>query len=359
MINDHNLPSIALSIKKIAKEMGFQDCGISDTELTDAENFLFQWLKNKFHGEMDYMQKHGSKRSRPNDLIPDTCRVISVRMDYFPPHAKEAWSVINDNTAAFISRYALGRDYHKVLRNRLQKLAKKIEELVGPYQYRVFVDSAPVMEKAIAEKAGLGWIGKHSNLLSRDAGSWFFLGEIYVDIPLPSDETSSFHCGDCTSCIDACPTNAIIAPFQVDARRCISYLTIEHKGPIPVEFRQAMGNRIYGCDDCQLVCPWNRFSEDTAETDFSVRHQLDDVTLLELFNWDETTFLANTEGSAIRRIGYERWQRNIIVALGNSTSSAEIIAALTLKLSNSNDYLAEHIEWSLAQLKNSATFQHP
>lgn len=350
--NEHLMHSLVLTIKNLARDMGFQGCAITDTDLNDAENHLFKWLEKKFHGEMDYMQRHGTKRSRPAELEPGTCRIISVRMEYSPPAAKDSWSVIKDNEAAFVSRYALGRDYHKVMRNRLQKLAKKIEEVIGTYQYRVFVDSAPVLEKAIAEKAGLGWIGKHTNLISKDAGSWYFLGEIYVDIPLPTDEKSSFHCGDCKACIDACPTQAIVAPFQVDARRCISYLTIEHKGTIPVEFRKAMGNRIYGCDDCQLVCPWNRFSQESIEQDFSIRHNLDDIGLLELFLWDEEIFLKKTEGSPIRRIGYERWQRNIIVALGNASATPEIISALEKKLVTSNEYLAEHIQWSLTQLNN-------
>lgn len=348
--NEQLMFSLASEIKRLARDMGFQACAIADTDLTDAENFLFQWLDKKYHGEMDYMEKHGTKRSRPAQLEPGTCSIISVRMDYSSPAAKESWSVIHDKQSAFISRYALGRDYHKVMRNRLQILANKIEELIGPFKYRVFVDSAPVLEKAIAEKAGLGWIGKHSNLISKDAGSWYFLGEIYVDIPLPTDDKSTFHCGDCTACIDACPTQAIVAPFQVDARRCISYLTIEHKAPIPVEFRKAMGNRIYGCDDCQLVCPWNRFSHETSEKDFAIRHNLDDISLLELFLWDEATFLKKTEGSPIRRIGYERWQRNIIVALGNANTTPEIIKALQNKLTKANEYLAEHIHWALRQL---------
>jgi len=331
--------------------MGFQGCAISDTDLHEAENYLSEWIADKHYGEMDYMHKHGTKRSRPDELAPGTCRIISVRMEYFPPAAKDAWGVLEDNTAAYISRYALGRDYHKLMRNRLQKLAKKIEAFAGDFKFRVFVDSAPVLEKAIAEKAGLGWIGKHTNLINKNAGSWFFLGEIYVDIPLPIDKKSQNHCGDCTACIETCPTQAILSPFKLDARRCISYLTIEHKGPIPKEFRKAMGNRIYGCDDCQLVCPWNRFSKDTEEQDFKIRHSLDDVSLLALLAWDEETFLKNMEGSAIRRIGYECWQRNIIVALGNAKPTSTIIEALQAKLTEANDYIAEHIQWSLEQLR--------
>lgn len=338
-------------IKQKAKDLGFQACGIADTQLTEAENHLFRWLSKGYHGEMSYMEKHGTKRSRPQELEPGTCRVISVRMDYFPPQAKEPWSVLQNQNAAYVSRYALGRDYHKVLRKKLKQLANYITQTAGVHQSRVFVDSAPVLEKALAEKAGLGWIGKHSNLLSRDAGSWFFLGELYVDIPLIPDKATAFHCGDCTACIDACPTKAIVGPFEVDARRCISYLTIEHKGSIPIEFRQAMGNRIYGCDDCQLVCPWNRFGQPTNEQDFSIRHSLDDIDLLTLFAWDEETFLTCTEGTAIRRIGYERWQRNIAIALGNSQPSEATLKALRDKLVHASGYLAEHIQWAIEQLE--------
>lgn len=351
-LSEQFLYELSLKIKSLANSLGFQACGISDIKLSEAESFLRTWLEKKYHGEMAYMEKHGSKRSRPEELEPGTCRVISVRMDYFPPRAKEAWSVIHDNNAAYISRYTLGRDYHKLMRHRLQQLATHIQELVAETKYRAFVDSAPVMEKAIAEKAGLGWIGKHTNLLSRDAGSWYFLGELYINLPLPVDTKSSFHCGDCKVCIDACPTQAIVAPFKLDARRCISYLTIEHKGPIPIEFRKAMGNRIYGCDDCQLVCPWNRFSHETEEADFKIRHKLDDITLLELFLWDEEMFLKNTEGSAIRRIGFERWQRNITIALGNAEATPEIIHALQNKLASASDFLAEHIHWALRQLNH-------
>ena len=355
--NPQLLQVLSSRIKKLAADLGFQACAISDTDLTQAERYLFNWLDKQYQGDMDYMRKHGSKRSRPVELEPGTRRIISLRMNYFPPAAKDAWQVINDSHAAFISRYALGRDYHKLMRQKLQKLAKEIELLIGPFQYRVFVDSAPVLEKAIAEKAGLGWIGKHTNLINKNSGSWFFLGEIYVDIPLPTDEATSFHCGDCTACIEACPTNAIVAPFELDARKCISYLTIEHHGSIPLEYRQVMGNRIYGCDDCQLVCPWNRFGKDSEEPDFAIRHSLDDVSLLTLFQWDEATFLKNTEGSAIRRIGYERWQRNIAVALGNATHSAEIVEALQNKLATASELVAEHIQWALHQLRSPDEMQ--
>ena len=345
----HDPLLLAQKIKSWGKVFGFQQIGISDTSLTQTESQLQQWLKQQFHGSMNYMEKHGLKRCRPQELEPGTISIISARMDYYPKKSRAAWDVLNNKSLAYVSRYALGRDYHKVLRKRLQLLAKKIEQEIGPFGFRVFVDSAPVMEKAIAEKAGLGWIGKHSNLLSREAGSWFFIGEIYVDIALPSDKALTSHCGKCTACIDDCPTQAIVAPYTVDARRCISYLTIENKDSIPVEFRKAMGNRIYGCDDCQLVCPWNRFSEPSSEEDFSVRHDLDSVTLLTLFSWDEAMFLKNTEGSAIRRIGYESWIRNIAVALGNAEFSEEIVKQLEEKLTDSTPMVKEHIEWALSQ----------
>ena len=344
--------SLSQQIKSWGKSLGFQAVGISDLDLTEAESHLTSWLADKNHGSMSYMAKHGIKRTRPALLEPGTLRIISARMDYFPKNAKDPWEVLNDNQQAYISRYSLGRDYHKLLRQRLKKLAEKITTEVGPFGFRVFVDSAPVMEKAIAEKAGLGWIGKHSNLLSREAGSWFFIGEIYVDIPLKIDDKLNSHCGDCTACIDECPTQAIVSPYRVDARRCISYLTIENKKAIPIEFRRAMGNRIYGCDDCQLVCPWNRFSSNTNEQDFVIRHHLDDIALLELFQWNEETFLKNTEGSAIRRIGYQSWLRNLAVALGNADHSDKIITALQEKYSAANDIAKEHINWALEQHKN-------
>jgi len=345
---------LAQQIKAWGQAFGFQQVGISDTNLEEAGAHLNAWLDNQFHGDMDYMHKHGSKRYRPEELEPGTYRIISVRMDYAPGGITPYEDLLAQPDKAAISRYALGRDYHKVLRKRLQQLAKKIEAEVGAFGYRVFTDSAPVMEKAIAEKAGLGWIGKHSNVLNAKAGSWFFLGEIYTDLDLPVDEKASFHCGSCRRCLDACPTQAIVAPFKVDARRCISYLTIENHGPIPVEFRAAMGNRIYGCDDCQMVCPWNKFASPSAETDFSPRHQLDDIDLLSLFDWDEETFLRNTEGSPIRRIGYQAWQRNIAVALGNSNGGAEIVAALQNKLNSASPMVREHIEWALDNLSAHA-----
>ena len=288
--------------------LGFQQLGITDTDLGEHRERLLQWLDEGFHGDMGYMQKHGDKRYRPELLVTGTQRVISVRMDYFPPDAADAEQVLREPSLGYISRYALGRDYHKLMRKRLQQLVDMIRQQTAAFGFRVFVDSAPVLEKALAEKAGLGWIGKHTNLLSREAGSWFFLGEIYTNLPLPVDAAKpESHCGTCTACIDICPTRAIVAPYRLDARRCISYLTIELHGAIPPEFRTAIGNRIYGCDDCQLVCPWNRFSQPTPETDFFSRHPLDAPDLVELFCWDEATFLRNTEGSAIRRIGHQRW----------------------------------------------------
>ena len=349
-------PQLLQQITDWSLELGFQQLGVSDIELSEHEKHLENWIASGYHGEMDYMHKHGSKRSHPEELVKNTCRVISVRMDYMPPDCELSDSVLENSELGFISRYALGRDYHKVMRNRLQKLATKISDKIGDFGYRVFVDSAPVLEKALAEKSGLGWIGKHSNLINQKAGSWFFLGEIYTDLPLPissNDTNSHNHCGTCTSCIDICPTQAIVAPYQVDARRCISYLTIELHGSIPIEFRKAIGNRIYGCDDCQLCCPWNRFSTPTAEQDFLTRHPLDAPSLIDLFLWDEKTFLNNTEGSAIRRIGYQSWIRNIAVALGNANTSEPVIQALTLQKNQMTklgfDMVVEHIDWALAQ----------
>ncbi len=350
-----NFQTLADQIKNWGRELGFQEMGISDTELSVEENYLQQWLGQNYHGEMDYMARHGTARARPQELVPGTVRVISVRLNYVAPNAKESWDVIEDSEAAFISRYALGRDYHKVLRAKLQKLADKIQAEVGEFSYRVFTDSAPVMEVALARKAGLGWRGKHTLLLSRDAGSMFFLGELYTNLPLPVDGDTTEHCGSCTKCIDICPTQAIVAPYKLDARRCISYLTIEHKGPIPEEFREAMGNRIYGCDDCQLICPWNKYAQLAGETDFQIRHHLDDVTLIELFNWTEQQFIDRMAGSAIRRIGYEQWRRNIAVAMGNALRSelAEdrkqlVRAALQIVHGAASALLKEHITWALA-----------
>ena len=301
---------------------------------------------------MDYMANHGTKRSRPAELIPGTLRVVSLRMNYAPPHARDSWEVLGDDNQAFISRYALGRDYHKLLRSRLAKLADKIRDEVSDYNGRVFTDSAPVMEVELASKAGLGWRGKHTLLLSREHGSWFFLGEIYLNLPLPIDTPRDEHCGSCTKCIEVCPTQAIIAPYQLDARKCISYLTIEHKGHIPEQFRPLLGNRIYGCDDCQLVCPWNRFAQTTQEADFIVRHGLDDKSLIELFNWDEATFKNKLAGNAIYRIGHEQWLRNIAVALGNASKSPEILNALQSRSAHPSELVRAHVLWALEQQAN-------
>ena len=336
-----------------ATEFGFQSVGVSNIDLKDEEVYLKQWLAKGFHGDMDWMERHGNKRTRPAELIPETLSIISVRMDYLPTETHDPIMVLNHPERAYVSRYALGRDYHKVMRSRLQKLADKINQYLEPYneemKYRVFVDSAPVMEKPIAVKAGLGWVGKHTNVLSQDAGSWFFLGEIYTNLPLPESQAVTNHCGDCTACIDICPTKAIIKPYELDSRRCISYLTIEHKGVIPEEFRKPMANRIYGCDDCQLVCPWNRFAVNTDETDFEIRNNLDAASLLDLFAWTEEEFLKKLEGTAIRRIGIERWYRNIAIALGNAPSSPKIINALREKYETSTEIVKEHIDWALKQ----------
>ena len=352
-MNDTNQPidfaNLTLTIKSWGQELGFQQVGISDIDLHKHEQHLQQWLKSGYHGQMEYMQRHGTKRSRPDELIPGTLRVISVRMDYWPGDATDAQQTLDDPATAYVSRYALGRDYHKVLRARLKKLAQKIEQSTGEFNYRVFVDSAPVLEKALAEQSGIGWIGKHTNVINEKAGSWFFLGELYTDIPLIVDQAAQNHCGSCQSCIDICPTAAIIAPYKLDARRCISYLTIELRGSIPLEFRPLLGNRIYGCDDCQMVCPWNKFAQATEENDFSPRHQLDTSTLIALFNWDEEIFLERTEGSAIRRIGYECWMRNIAVALGNAETCIEVTSALQLKKDHPSELIREHTLWALQQ----------
>lgn len=345
-----DLIQLKKEIKSWGKELGFQQLGFTNTELSDDETYLLNWLKQERHGSMTYMESHGTKRSRPGDLIAGTASVISVRMDYMPPSSKHPMQVLNNNKLAYISRYAMGRDYHKLMRHRLQKLASKIENEIGDFGYRCFVDSAPVLEKALARNAGLGWIGKHSNLINPKAGSWFFLGEIYTDLPLQADKAfTKHHCGTCNACIDICPTNAIVAPMQVDARRCISYLTIELKDSIPEEFRKMIGNRVYGCDDCQLICPWNKFSKNSEEDDFRVRHGLDSPTLIELFTWTEAEFLKNTEGSAIRRIGYESWSRNIAVGLGNTASSSEVISALKSRENDPSALVREHVSWAIAQ----------
>ncbi len=328
--------------------LGFDACGVSDIDLGADGERLNAWLEQGLHGEMGYMAVHGSKRWRPGELVPGALRVISVRMNYWP-EAVDARDVLGDRKQAYVSRYALGRDYHKVLRSRLQKLADALIARIGPFGYRAFVDSAPVLEKPLARNAGLGWIGKHTNLISSKAGSYFFLGELYTDVPLPIDVADNDHCGTCSRCLSACPTAAFPAPYQIDARRCISYLTIELRGAIPEALRAPMGNRIYGCDDCQLVCPWNKFAKLAGEPDFRVRHGLDSVSLIGLFAWSETEFLRNTEGSAIRRIGYERWLRNIAVALGNAMPDAEVQAALLARIDDPSDLVREHVRWALTQ----------
>ena len=345
-----NFDILAGDIKNRGKKLGFQQVGITAVDLSDDETHLLNWLQAGQHGEMHYMEQHGTKRSRPQELVPGTCRVISVRMDYLPPDAKNPSQVLNNPELAYVSRYATGRDYHKIIRSRLQKLADQIESVTGTFGYRAFVDSAPVLEKALARNAGLGWIGKHSNLINPQAGSWFFIGELYTDLPLPVDEPfNKNHCGTCNACIDICPTQAIIGPYQVDARRCISYLTIELRDSIPVEFRKAIGNRIYGCDDCQLVCPWNKFAHNTEEQDFRTRHGLDNATIIELFNWTEQEFNDKTEGSAIRRIGYECWLRNIAIALGNAPTTVDVINTLKARMDHPSELVTEHVAWALKQ----------
>ena len=349
-MNSAYITTLAQDIKTWATELGLSACAITDTDLGEHETHLLNWLDQGFHGDMHYMQRHGTLRSRPADLHPGTVRIISVRLDYRPPASAEPFSVLNDSSLGYVSRYALGRDYHKVLRRRLQRLANRIEARIGPFGHRAFVDSAPVLEKALAQKAGLGWIGKHSNLLSESAGSWFFLGELFIDLPLPVDSPqATTHCGSCTACIRACPTDAIVDDQQVDARRCISYHTIELHGPIPLEFRQAMGNRIYGCDDCQLVCPFNKFSTPTTETDFLPKHGLDAASLVDLFAWEEADFLKRFEGSPIRRIGWERWMRNIAVALGNSRAGESIDRALAARSNERSPLIREHVQWAIAE----------
>ena len=346
---DIDFNRLARQIKAWGSELGFQQVGICDTDLSGAEQRLAHWLDQDRHGEMEFMRRHGTKRTRPAALVPGTRRVISVRMDYLPAAAADPTAILEAPAQAFVSRYALGRDYHKLMRRRLQQLAQRIELAVGEFGYRAFVDSAPVMEKALAEKAGVGWIGKHTNLLHRTAGSWFFLGELYTDLPLPVDRPVEAHCGDCTACIECCPTRAIVAPYQLDARLCISYLTIELKGSIPEPLRPLMGNRIYGCDDCQQVCPWNRFATPTPEQDFMPRHGLDRATLLELFAWSEDDFLSRTAGSAIRRLGHARWLRNIAVALGNAAPDHVIVEALGARSSHPDPIVREHVAWALAR----------
>jgi epoxyqueuosine reductase len=339
---------LAAQIKAWGRELGFGKLGIAAVDLPQDEQHLLDWLAAGRHGEMHYMQRHGARRARPAELVPGTVRVVSARMDYLPRGA-DPDAVLADATLGYVSRYALGRDYHKVLRTRLARLAERIAAVAGSAGYRAFTDSAPVLEKALARDAGLGWIGKHTNLLDRHDGSWFFLGEVFTDLPLPVDPPVSAHCGSCTACLDVCPTRAIVAPYELDARRCISYLTIELDGPIPEEFRAAMGNRIYGCDDCQLVCPWNRYAKLATEPDFAPRHGLDAPRLTELFAWSEADFLERTAGSAIRRIGHVRWLRNIAIALGNAPAGEQRDAALGARLGHPSEVVREAVRWALAR----------
>ena len=344
-----SLDQLARDIKTWGVELGFSAVGIADVDLRQAEEKLLRWLEQNYHGTMDYMARHGVKRARPAELVPGTLRVISVRHDYSVDEVCDSDAVLADRERAFIARYALGRDYHKILRGKLQRLAEKIETAIGEFQHRVFTDSAPVLEVELAVKAGLGWRGKHTLLLDRRGGSLFFLGEIFTDLPLPIDRPVSDHCGSCQACIDICPTRAIVAPYVLDARRCISYLTIEHHGSIPVEFRAPMGNRVYGCDDCQLVCPWNKFAKKTDDTDFHVRNGLDSGELVTLFAWSEQEFATRLAGSPIHRIGYERWLRNLAVGLGNAPSTATILAALQARRDDGSELVREHVAWAIAE----------
>jgi epoxyqueuosine reductase len=353
--------ALAQTIKVWGRELGFADIRITDVDLSHREAGFAAWLAKGYHGGMDYMAAHGMKRARPAELVPGTVSVIAARMSYLPQAGLPDWreretARMQDADAAVVSVYARGRDYHKVIRARLQQLASRIEAQTGPFGYRVFTDSAPVMEVALAEKAGLGWRGKHTLLLNREAGSMFFLGEILTDLPLPADAAASAHCGQCSACIDVCPTQAIVGPYELDARRCISYLTIELKGSIPVELRSLIGNRVYGCDDCQLFCPWNKFAQATTLSDFDERHGLGDASLIELFGWSEEEFNRKMEGSAIRRIGYERWLRNIAVGLGNAAAAANkgkdeggaaIVAALRARADDASAVVREHVAWAL------------
>jgi epoxyqueuosine reductase len=344
-----DLARLARDIRQWGRDLGFSEIGIADTELAADEARLVEWLAAGRHGEMDYMARHGARRARPGELVPGTVRVISARLDYLSSRARDAGAVLRDSSKAYVSRYALGRDYHRVLRARLQRLVDRIAAEVGTFRHRVFTDSAPVLEVALAAKAGLGWRGKHTLLLTRESGSFFFLGEIYTDLPLPVDAPASEHCGTCHACIDACPTGAIVAPYELDARRCISYLTIELKGSIPEALRPLIGNRVYGCDDCQLMCPWNKFAQPTSDEDFAVRNGLDDANLVTLFAWTAAEFEARMQGSAIRRIGYERWLRNLAVGLGNAAPSEAIIEALERRADDPSPLVREHVAWALAR----------
>jgi epoxyqueuosine reductase len=350
--SDTSLAALAGSIREWGRELGFQQVGIAGVDIAADEERLMRWLEQGRHGAMDYMQRHGRRRARPQEVIPGTLRVIAARMDYLPAQARDADEVLADAERGYVSRYALGRDYHKVLRRRLAQLAEKIRAHSASQSHRVFVDSGPILEKAFARDAGLGWIGKHTNLLHRHAGSWFFLGEILTDLPLPVDAPATNHCGTCRACIDVCPTGAIVAPYELDATRCISYLTIELRGPIPESLRKAVGNRIFGCDDCQLFCPWNKFARATSVGDFAVRHGLDSTGLIALFEWTEREWQERTAGSALRRAGYEGWLRNVAVALGNAPADERVVAALAARADDPSPVVREHVRWALEQQRS-------
>ncbi len=350
MTRERDWQALAQRIGEWGRELGFAAIGVSDADLAAEEVHLMNWLHAGRHGGMDYMARHGVRRARPAALVPGTVRVITARVDYWPADAAPAREVLADSHRGYVARYALGRDYHKVLRRRLARLAQRIGDEVGPFGHRVFTDSAPVLEVALAAKSGLGWRGKHTLLLTRDRGSHFVQGEIYTDLPLPVTPAVTAHCGTCTACIAACPTGAIVAPYELDARRCISYLTIELEGSIPEALRPLIGNRVYGCDDCQLACPWNRYAVAAGERDFaSVRNGLDAAALTTLFAWSEDEFLRNTEGSAVRRIGYERWLRNVAVALGNAIRHPDILAALQARADDPSPLVREHVAWSITR----------
>ncbi len=342
-----DLQHLAQDIERWGQALGFSAIGIADTELSAEEAHLVAWLDAGRHGEMDYMARHGERRSRPALLVPGTIRVISLRLEYWPGTAADPFSILADSRRAYVSRYALGRDYHKVMRGKLAQVVEQIAAAVSGFNYRVFTDSAPVLEVALAAKAGIGWRGKHTLLLTREAGSYFFLGEIYTDLPLPLTAATTAHCGSCTACLSACPTGAIVAPYELDARRCISYLTIELKGSIPENLRPLIGNRVYGCDDCQLACPWNKYAQATTEGDFDVRNGLDEVQLVSLFGWTEPEFDYRLEGSAIRRIGFERWSRNLAVGLGNATYDVAILDALNARRDDPSALVREHVAWAI------------
>ncbi len=349
-LSEPALAALAGRLRAIASELGFRHFGISGIEPGAQDRAALRaWLDAGMHGDMAWMARHAGLRERPAELVPGTLRVVSVGLDYGRRDDAEAWATLADGERAYVARYALGRDYHKLMRNRLQTLAERVQAEVGPFGHRAFVDSAPVLERALARNAGLGWIGKHTCLIDRNGGSWFFLGELYVDLPLPVDAPASAHCGTCARCIEVCPTRAIVAPHVLDARRCIAYLTIEHAGPIPEELRAPIGNRIFGCDDCQLVCPWNKFARRTDEPGFVARNRLDEASLAELFAWEEDEFLRRTEGSAIRRSGHERWLRNLAVALGNAPSTPEVLAALAARREHPSALVREHVQWALAR----------